>query len=404
MIPINSFGLFAVIALSVTIAALIGISGLRHSLKQLLIIGLVLRLVGSQIYYYLSQWIYGFGDYSTYFGVGSRWAAAFLEGATVTSPYLQETLGTGLMVRSTGVLILGIGPTINGAFLIFGMIGYVGIVALAVAFARAHPKIPMERYLAWIVFFPSLWYWPAALGKDAVVLAGIGLSVLGYIGKQGRLGWIPLVIGLALVYVIRPQVAVVVVATMLVSFWLSSDEPWTMQRLMKGVMLGAVGFVLAYFAGRAMGFDMLNFQEVDDYLQARGSASAYGGSAVQTGIIAGLVNVLMRPFPWEAGGIASMIAAAEILSLYGIALWKREEIAAFFRSHRRSRFVWFGIVFIFLYALLTGMALGNLGLIARQRVHLFPFVLMLFAGTAQVRQTVPRRQRRRPIVPAYSTS
>lgn len=395
MIPIDSFGGYAVAALAVIIAFAIAQSGLRASLKQLLIVGLALRVVGSQVYYYLSEWIYGFGDYSTYFGVGWRWATAVVEGGTVASPYLQETLGTGLMVRSTGVLLLGIGPSVNGAFMVFAMLGYVGIVALAVAFARAHPDLPMERYLAWIVFFPSLWYWPAALGKDAVVLAGLGLSVLGFIGKKRRISWIPLVIGTGLVFVIRPQVAVVVVAAMVVAYWLSSDEPWSIQRVFRGLLLGSAGLVMAYFAGRAMGFDLLNFQEVDMYLQARGSASAYGGSAVEAGPVAGLINVLMRPFPWEAGGVASMIAAAEIFSLYAIAVWKRNEIAAFFRSHRRSRFVWFGIVFIFSYALLTGMALGNLGLIARQRVHIFPFVLMFFVGSAQLnRAASPFRNRR----------
>ena len=42
-----------------------------------------------------------------------------------------------------------------------------------VAFRRTYPELPPERYGAWVFLFPSLWFWSAALGKDALLLCGV---------------------------------------------------------------------------------------------------------------------------------------------------------------------------------------------------------------------------------------
>lgn len=392
----DTLGALAVLALALVLGAIVAHSRLPRPIRTLLLVGLVLRLVGSQIYYYLSEWIYGFGDYSMYYQLGTWWADAYFRDslAEVRSPYLQNWCCTGFTVRLSGVVFVLLGPTVNGAFLLFALAGYVGLVCLAVAFARAHPGIPLERYLVWIVFFPSLWYWPAALGKDALMLAGLGLAVMGYIGRRGSTGWIPLTLGLGLVFMVRPQVAVVIVACMILAFWMSGEGRWTLGRVAQGVGLFAGGIVLVVLASSAMGIELLDPQEVESYLDTRGSASAYGGSAVQTGggiggILMGIVNVLFRPFPWEARGVASLIAAVEIMALWGIAYWKRADIADFWRTQRKSRLLWFSLVFTLTYVVLTGLTLGNLGLIARQRVHIFPFLFMFLAGKPLRAHTTP---------------
>ena len=375
-------GVLAVLALAVFLTGIILQSRLRPQVKSLLVIGLVLRVVGSQVYYYLSEWIYGYGDYSTYHQVGVAWADGLLSGSldSVRSPYLVHWCCTGFTIRLSGLLFALLGPNVNGAFLVFGLVGYVGIVAIAVAFARAYPDVPLERYLVWIVYFPSLWYWPAALGKDALMLGGIGLAVLGYIGRRGRTGWLPLALGMALVFMVRPQVAAVLILAMMLAYWVGSEETWTISRVLRGVVLLGGGVLVLVLAGGAMGLELTDPREVEQYLDAQSSANAYGGSAVQGGMLLGIVNVLLRPFLWEARGVASLIAALEVTALWGLAIWKWADIKAFFLAHRRSRLLWFSLIFVAVYVLLTGIALGNLGLIARQRVHIFPFIFMLFAG------------------------
>ncbi|HET8655872.1 MAG TPA: hypothetical protein VFL93_10190 [Longimicrobiaceae bacterium] len=380
-------------AIALVLLGFILASDVRPRVKSLLVIGLLLRVVGSQLYYYLSEWLYGFGDYSTYYGTGLRWGQAFWTGTLdqFSSPYVHGWCCTGFMVRLSGLVLLVLGPAINGVFVIFALLGYVGIISLAVAFARSHPDVPLERYLIWIVLFPSLWYWPAALGKDALVLAGVGLSVMGFIGHRGRTGWFPLIVGMALVFAVRPQVAMVVVSSMMLAYWIGSDAAWTPSRIFQGVGLAVGGLALAVVASNALGLHLFSPDEVQSYLDARSATTAYGGSAVDVGgsgvfgILLGIVNVLFRPFPWEARGVAAAIASLEVTSLWVLVIWKWSDVKSFFLQHRESRLLWFGIVFTALYVVLTGMALGNLGLIARQRIHVFPFFLMFLAGGKSVR-------------------
>lgn len=377
-------GLAAVMAVAALMFGLILQARVNRHVKVLLLIGLLLRLVGSQVYFYLSEAIYGFGDYDTYFGLGLYWAEAWVNGssAEIQNAYLANLCCTGFTVRLTGLLLLLLGPTINGAFLAYALFGYLGIVAIAIAFARAHPGVPLERYLVWVVLFPSLWYWPAAIGKDALILGGIGLAVMGYIGRRGRTGWLSLGVGTLVVFAVRPQVAVVLVMAMLGAHWIGGEARWTPSRILQGVVLAAGGVGIAVLAGGALGLQLFNPQEVEAYLSTRSTASSYGGSAVQGGVLIGLVNVLFRPFPWDVGGVASAIAAVEVASLWALAFWNRQRIRDYFRAHRESRLLWFAVFFTAAYVFLTGIALGNLGLIARQRVLVFPFLLMFFAGGA----------------------
>jgi hypothetical protein len=386
-----------VLAFAMAAAGVVLISRLPREIRLLIVVGLALRLAGSQVYYQLSEWLYGFGDYTIYYRVGTIWAEVFWTGDAMpgyaeylqNSVYLQDWCCTGFTVRASGFVMSLIGTDVHAAFLAFALFGYAGLIALAVAFARAHPAASLQRYLGWLVFFPSLWYWPAALGKDALMLGGLGFVVLGFIGKRGSLGWLPLVSGMTLIFMVRPQVAAVIAACMVVAHWSAGQSRWTLGRVAQLAIFIVGAALLTSFAGKVLGLELFSATEVESYLDNRGSASAYGGSAVQTGggavgALMGIVNVLFRPFLFEARSIASLLAALEITAFWGIIIWRRRDIAAFYRTHRHSRMLWFGIVFTAAYVLLTGLALGNLGLIARQRVHVFPFLLMFLAGGARV--------------------
>lgn len=98
------------------------------------------------------------------------------------------------------------------------------------------------------------------------------------------------------------------------------------------------------------------------------------------GVLLGTVNVLFRPFPWEADGIAFALTAVEVSVLWTIFAWRVRSVRNFFRSSRRSRLMWLSLVFVLLYAVLLGLALRNLGIVARQRIHIFPFLLIPLAG------------------------
>jgi len=247
--------------------------------------------------------------------------------------------------------------------------------------------------MAWIVLFPPLWFWPAALGKDAIVLCGVGLATLGFVGKHGRIGWLLLSAGVLLVFCVRPQVAATLAFAVAASFWMAVGVQWSAARVCQGALLLGAGVGVIVLSSGAIGVGLFDQEQVEGYLDRRANLSARGGSAIDEGGARWLapINTLFRPFPWEVSSATTALASVEVVVLWGLAWFRRRKIMAFVRSQRRSRLFWMALVFVAVYATALGMSISNMGIIARQRVHILPFLFMFIAGGAA---SVARRPRR----------
>ena len=108
----------------------------------------------------------------------------------------------------------------------------------------------------------------------------------------------------------------------------------------------------------------------------------FGGSQIQlaSGPIAFIqapINILFRPFPWEVGGVLQIITFFEIYFIWFLVIKNWKSFRRAIMAIRKDRLVAFSVVFIALFSIGAGLALSNLGLIARQRIVLYPFFLIL---------------------------
>lgn len=376
---------------------------LSAATKQLLCVAVMLRLIGTQIYYATFSWSsYGGGDYGYYFNRGVAYANVLAHGEF--GLYFNPTYwaggdwyGTQFVFFVVSIVVSVIGPSLRGAFVVFAMMGLIGLIAFAVAFQRAAPDIPVKRYLAWLLLFPSLWFWPAAIGKDAVLLMGLGLSVLGYVGKNGRIQWLFLAVGVFFVYAIRPEVAAVVVVSIVVGHLISGDRAWGARRVFQTVAIAALGLFLVQRALASIGAIGFDAEGVGAYVSDRAANSARGGSIVTTGtgavgVLMGLGNVLFRPLPWEVDNFATLVASLEIWGFWLLLWLHRKNAILVVKQFRSSRLAAMGVPFVLLYATSFGLAIANLGIIARQRIYLFPFLFLLFVEMQRrVRPSLARR-------------
>lgn len=404
----STLGLLLILGSVVVLGLLISRLRLRSKVRRLLLAGMVLRILGGLSYLFLIGGYYGGGDYTLYFREGAELAHSAFTGeeGSIWDPTIWTEgrwWGTRLVSRVTGLLFILTGPTLPGAFIVFSLVSYVGIVAMGLAFHRVYPHVPVERYFIWIALFPSLWFWPTALGKDAIVLCGVGLAALGFVGKRNRPRWLLMALGVALVFCIRPQVAATLGFALAVGQWLGSGLRWTPMRMLQGVLFLVVGVGIVSMAGGALGIELFSPQEVEGYFDDKASGLNRGGSAMGVEKVdpwMAPINVLFRPFVWEARGVTTLLAAIEVLVLWGLAWRRRQDIKAFVRAHRRTRLFWLAVVFTLVYATALGMSLTNVGIIARQRVHILPFVFLFFAGAGGERKRrarAPLLQGRRPV-------
>jgi hypothetical protein len=385
---LQSAGLYIVLSAVLLLAVLVGRSALPTSIRHLVLAGLFLRVIGALAYVGLFGSLYGGGDYLMYFENGSWYAFLIWEGRApeVVDIWLaRQWWGTSFTILFTGLIVTVLGPNLKAAAIVFALIGYAGILLIAAAFRHAFPEAARTRYLAWLVLFPSLWFWPAAIGKDALVLFGLGLAAFGFAGRKGSVHWVVLSIGLALIFAVRPQVAAVCTVAVVFGMVFGSAGTMGVRHVVQAGLATGLTMLVLVSAGGALGFELSDPAEVEMYLDRRLGSSSIGGSAIaergnsSMSPVSAIVNVAFRPFPWEARGVGMMIAAVEILTLWVLIVLNARSIRAFLRRHRRARLFLFAVAFIVLYSILLGFALGNMGIIARQRIFLYPFLFMIMS-------------------------
>jgi hypothetical protein len=398
-------GLLGAIVLALAIGGLVSVSRLSRSTKTLLYAGLAARVVGAIVRYTILFAVYdGRGDSFEYFNLSYSYTERFWAGDF--SPFVDQTLwrgstwwGTQFVHFPTSIVLSVLGPSMLGAFVVFSLLAFAGLRAFVSAFRSAHPWARSHGYARWLYLFPSLWFWPSSIGKEAMMLFGFGLVTAGYVGRRERPRWLLLVLGLATVFAIRPQVAAVLVLACVLAEWLGVGGKWTLGRAVQAVLMVGLGLAAIRYSLGTAGVDAMDLESVQSYMESDHARDLGGGSAVEVptvgaaGIPLALINVFLRPFPWEAGGTMPFISSAEIWGFWALVFMQRRRVWRVLRQWRSSRLLRFALPACLIYSAALGMMMSNMGIIARQRVFIFPFLFLLFEAVPR-----PKRVRRRPPV------
>lgn len=362
--------------------------------RQLFALAMGLHVIGAFFYYYLVESVYGGGDYGGYFARGLDYADRLrkLDFSMFTNS--DEWIGgrwwgTQFVTFPAGIVTAFTGANLLAISVVFSVLAFVGLIAIAIAFQRSFPTVPLRRYAVWIWLFPSLWFWPATLGKDALVLLGLGATILGFVGMKRRLRWPLMATGMFIVFGVRPQVAAVVALSMLMGYWVERVSGWARKNSFQGIGLALAGLWLIQTAmGNVAGGS--NLDTVYDYVEIRAQSAAIGGTNTGDiapgwqGIPSGIINILLRPFPWEGRSSTAFFASLETYALWAIAIRKRGNIVRAFRNWRSNRLLSFAFLFTILYTVALGMQVVNLGIIARQRIFIFPFLFLMFEAVPKL--------------------
>lgn len=359
-------------------------------LQRLLLAGLFLRVVGSTARYEVLVRFYNWaGDASEYFRAGVLYASQFLSFnfEVLFDPSLwwqHKWWGTQFVRFVSGFVITLVGPTMRGEFFVFSLFSFIGLGLIGVAFRRANPGVPITHYLRWAWLWPSLCFWPASVGKEAVIMLAIGLAVLGHVGDGRRPRWPLFLLGLAFAFAIRPHIAAALVISAGAAHWLVGRSQrrkgvWILQ----GIVVGLVAVAVVTLALNRLGIEEVDLEGVHEFMEHRSTLTATGTSNIgaRTGGLSAVpmafVNILMRPFIWEAHHALALLSSLEMVAFW-ILLWRRRKaVAQALRGATHERLLSFSLVFAVIYILMIGLVFNNLGIIARQRVIMLPFLFVL---------------------------
>lgn len=298
--------------------------------------------------------------------------------------------GTGAVRYFAGIVNVFTGSNYLSTYLVFVAIAFVGQVFLLLGVRRGLNDAQFRLAALLIVFSPTLVYWPSSIGKESLSLFGIGLSLYGASRLYDRAwsGVVPVLFGLFSVGMVRPHVAMVVLVGVLVG--LLARRSHTRGRLAThSILLAIVVFGSMWVANASadlFGLESLDgFSDVSaalDFTQERTSqdSAAFDSARVRsiTDYPMATLTVLFRPFPWEVSVGLPLLSAIEgsvlLVLVFGALPGCLTHVGHVLQRGQLLFAGAFTAVFIYLFS-----AIGNFGILTRQRSQVIPFVMIFVA-------------------------
>ncbi|MFN2589879.1 MAG: hypothetical protein ABR518_03825, partial [Actinomycetota bacterium] len=144
----------------------------------LLSVALAAKIVGAFARYTVLQVVYGgVADAVGYHAQGSLYAPMV---RALDFSFLDfSTLGTPIVGYFAAFVYAFTTPSMLTGFLVFSMLSFIGLWCFYRAHRISFPDGNHRLYFLLLFFLPTLVYWPSALGKDALVVFGLGVATLG---------------------------------------------------------------------------------------------------------------------------------------------------------------------------------------------------------------------------------
>ncbi len=370
------------------------------TLKKVMVASVVLHLVCAPLQIFVVDHFYGgIADWIRYDHQGAALADMWRNGTfSLAGSGVHGILGSGSTSIASGVVQTIVGPDQLAAFFACAWLSYVGCVFFYLAFRVTFPRTNRRRYALLIFLFPSLLFWTADVSKEAFMLFGLGLTAYGIalvmVGRRN--GYPAIVVGGALCLFIRPNEVVILALAFTFAMVLRAafgSTTGALRRPRHPVTMAAV-FVFVAAALAISGYETAHFLHsitgsgVGNSLNQlsannQGTGAGFGSSATTYSsnpltYPRDVYTVLFDPLPFSAHSVTQLIAAAENILILLVILSSLPRLRFLPRVCAQRPYV-FTALFYSLVFLYTFAALGNLGLITRERTLLLPFLFIVLA-------------------------
>lgn len=387
----------------------------QKELLHIFMWAMVAKVVFTLIRYFVLTVIYNDnGDAGVYTSGGAVLMDLFRKGQFVMVPPGFERRGpeTARIAVVVGLIYTITGVSRYAASFVFTWICFSGQILMYRALRRGVPEADSKRYAILVFFLPSLLFWPSAVGKEALMVGGIGLVCYGAAQILGTrvsaVGILTFLAGAAGLFFIRPHMALIAIVSLGLASLVgsagqkdqaSSTRAFVIRITVLVVLVGAAVLATTQLA-TVLGGDDASQTGLTAVLDKTKDQTSEGGSVFDPPAVTGpqqlpaaIATVLFRPFPWEAHSVNSVIAASEGLLLGGLFIAGRRRLLTWSRMLLKRPYLVFCLAFSMTF-IVAFSYIGNFGILARQRTQMLPLILTMLALPAAPKLT--RKMSRRP--------
>jgi len=296
--------------------------------------------------------------------------------------------GKKFYVTIQGILYYYTGATINSMSAINSFMAFWGSMRLArLIFSFSPTGIVIRRstiLLLFLVFAPSVVFWSCRNLKEGLMYWSICMifSIIGaenYTREKNIESLFGFCFALLIGSLLRPFIII---------FWVFSVLGVRIvgqKRVKGGIVLLSftvlfIGITNTKFLRRGVDGNVRFIRTQTERIVQRGNAATFlSGKGKTVYFLSGVINVAFRPFPWRVRDLKTFLSCSEIwfISIGTIITWarmSRKKLLLSLRNPAVQVALIVCIPFFFIFSLMP-----NEGLIARQRIQMFPAFLVLFA-------------------------
>jgi hypothetical protein len=360
-------------------------------LVRILTISFILHLLAAPAQIFVVDHFYhGVADWLRYDNQGSILAPDFRHlNFTLAHANVRGIVNDGSVSIAAGIVMAIVGVNQLGAFLVFAWLSFLGTVLFYRAFTLTFPRAwaGQRRYALMLFFLPSLIFWTADVSKEAIMTLSLGVTAYGAAKVLARRngGYMLLALGIAIGILVRPNALLLVLAGFVVALMIRPAAPGEnlggFKRMAGLVFLGSLLalsiFLTLHYLHTSGG--SLSLQQTAANNTGAGAGFGSSGVPYSTSPLTywrDIYVVLFDPLPVNAHGTSQLIGSMENVVILGLILISLRNLRMVPRASFARPYVMLCVIYCltFMYAF---AALGNLGLITRERSLLFPFLLVL---------------------------
>jgi len=322
----------------------------------------------------------------------------FIRGFTLGSEEFGY-VGSGLITRINYIFTQFLPINFFLYRALFGLLSFAGIILIWRAISEYYED-KFYPLLLLLLFFPSVTFWSLNMGKEPVILIGLGIYLLGHFRLLKNLTLQSLLItmaGLMIIGIVRPWVVLILAPGLAISFLGTPKITKSTKLFLISSAFVLLPFILSTIVSLVIRGDTSDIQNQETYLQtlfsivnkfiSEGTTTdvvnnplVMASEVRQISSITDLINpwrifsAIFRPFPGEAGGAIGIVVGLESMFLLIISIITL--VKFFLKKVRMDMVSWILLSHILFWGILYGAILDfNWGYLFRQKVIVLPFVL-----------------------------
>lgn len=288
--------------------------------------------------------------------------------------------GTSAVTFLTAQFTQGLKLSYGGVFLVFNIVGFIGMLALAsVVLELTRGSGRNVRLLALIILLlPGLSFWSAAIGKDAMTFLGACLACWGSMDLIRR--YPAMILAVVLMLVARPHMAAIMLMALGVTMIISARGSVMTRVFLILATIPTAAYTLIFaqtYVGLENGASVVG---IVAYIEERQGYNTEGGLGIDIASMSlpvRMLTFLYRPLFIDGGGLLGLSISIEssillMLTIAAVYLWFKRR-----KSALQGFTWWFLVIFALVSWFILANVTANLGIAMRQKWMFVPMILIL---------------------------